>query len=91
MNDPITRRMAELMKPEIILHSLTNKTIRGAATKIGIKGITVEIGNPSIFQKDFIDIAKDGILRIMSYLKMSKDEKEDEKKDEKKRKNSCNL
>jgi predicted deacylase len=39
MNDIINRRLAELMNPEIILHSLTTKTLRGAATKIGIKGI----------------------------------------------------
>jgi len=58
------------MNPEIILHSLTTKTLRGAATKIGIKGITVEIGNPFKFQKRFIKHALLGVIQIMSFLKM---------------------
>ncbi len=67
MHDPITRNMAVLQNPQIILHNPpSDGTLRGAASDLGIKAITLEIGNPFMFQKGMI---KDGLEGIMNLLK----------------------
>jgi uncharacterized protein len=38
---------------------------------LGIKSITVEIGNPQIIQKRYIKNALFGVSQIMSFLKMT--------------------
>lgn len=71
MNDPISSRLAYLQNPQIICHQpKQDKSLRGAAEKIGIKSIAVEIGNPYIFQNRFIKHALLGVTHIMSFLKM---------------------
>jgi hypothetical protein len=51
LNDPDANALASLLKPQIILHDAGHGgTLRGAATKLGIKAITVEIGNPQLLQ-----------------------------------------
>jgi hypothetical protein len=51
LNDPDVNALATLLKPQIILHDAGHGgTLRGAATKLGIKAITVEIGNPQLLQ-----------------------------------------
>jgi len=55
MLDPVTAEMSLLCNPQIILHnSGQDGTLRGAATQLGIKSITVEIGNPQSLQSRFI-------------------------------------
>jgi hypothetical protein len=51
LNDSDVNALATLLKPQIILHDAGHGgTLRGAATKLGIKAITVEIGNPQLLQ-----------------------------------------
>ncbi|KAL6050373.1 SPX domain-containing protein [Balamuthia mandrillaris] len=71
MNDPITARMAYLQEPQIIVHNTgPDGSLRGAAADLGINAITVEIGNPSQFQKRYITHALLGVHNILCYLKM---------------------
>lgn len=60
------RRMAELMNPEIILHIAGGDgTLRNTARQKGIPAITVEAGNPSVFQGRFIYEGETGIRNIL--------------------------
>lgn len=83
--DGVCMNMATLQNAQIILHvrkpfhylinlfeknTSNDKTLRAAASKMGIKSITVEIGNPNVFQKRFIKHALLGVSNIMSYLMM---------------------
>lgn len=44
--------------------------MRGAAMEMGIPAITVEIGNPGVFQKRFVKNALIGVTNIISSLRM---------------------
>ncbi|KAG5437819.1 hypothetical protein PCANB_000533 [Pneumocystis canis] len=59
----------------IIVHNTSpDGSLRGAAMAVGIPAITVEIGNPSIFQKRFVKNALLGVSNIISHLGMIPDE-----------------
>ena len=47
-------------------------TLRSAASARGIKAITVEIGNPQLFQNQYVQWSFMGVMRILDYLKMFK-------------------
>ncbi|GAO49334.1 hypothetical protein SAICODRAFT_16043, partial [Saitoella complicata NRRL Y-17804] len=72
MLDPRTRRMATLQNPQIIVHNTSpDGSLRGSAMTIhDIPSITVEIGNPGVFQKRFVKSALLGVTNIMSNLGM---------------------
>ncbi|KAI9006939.1 hypothetical protein DFJ74DRAFT_773549 [Hyaloraphidium curvatum] len=71
MNDPVTAQLARLQQPQIILHnSGQDGTMRSACMAKGIRAITVEIGNPSIFQNQFVAWSYSGVMRILNYLDM---------------------
>jgi len=71
MNDPVVEKFAWLCNPQIILHnSGQDGTLRGAATELGIKSITIEVGNPQSFQSRFISWTYAGVRRMLHYLKM---------------------
>eukprot|EP01080_Neovahlkampfia_damariscottae_P007645 gene7645-11967_t len=71
MKDPIVRRLAFLQNPQIIVHnSVSNTSLEGAAMKLGIKSIALQIGNPLVFQKKHVKHALEGVRKIMSFLKM---------------------
>ncbi|CAG8649614.1 237_t:CDS:2, partial [Paraglomus brasilianum] len=56
-----TRWMARLQNPQIIVHNTSpDGSLRGAAMERGIPAITVEIGDPSKFQKRFVRNALQG-------------------------------
>ena len=75
MIDPRTRKMANLQNPQIIVHnSAPDGSLRGAAMAAGIPAITVEIGNPSLFQKRFIRNALLGVTNILCHLNMTPQE-----------------
>lgn len=80
MNDPMTRRMAFLQHPQIIVHNTgPDGSLRGAAAQLGINAITVEIGNPHTFQLRYIKSALIGVDNILGFLNMiSHDEPERE-------------
>ncbi len=78
-NDTI-RQMAKLQDADIILNSnglpstneqiVATRTMRAEAMLKGIPCITVEYGNPQVYQPEIIDRGKTGIINIMSWLKM---------------------
>lgn len=73
LNDPIAATMAKLQQPQIILHSSgQDGALRSAAMSLSIPSITVEIGNPQLFQSTYVQWSYLGILRILSYLNMFK-------------------
>lgn len=66
-----TRRMALAFNPEIILHAQgSDGTLRSAARRRGIPGITVEAGNPSVLQGRMVYEGESGIINVMKSLGM---------------------
>ncbi|KAJ3195326.1 hypothetical protein HK101_000516 [Irineochytrium annulatum] len=71
MLNPRTRKMASLQNPQIIVHNKSpDGSLRGATMDKGIAAITVEIGDPSRFQKRFVKNALLGVTNILCHLKM---------------------
>ncbi|KAI9321442.1 hypothetical protein BX666DRAFT_1902139 [Dichotomocladium elegans] len=71
MNDPGSALLAHLQQPQIVLHnSGQDGTLRSAASARGIKAITVEIGNPQLFQNQYIQWSYMGVMRILDNLEM---------------------
>ncbi|KAI8374035.1 hypothetical protein EDC96DRAFT_498311 [Choanephora cucurbitarum] len=71
MNDPISAIMARLQTPQIVLHnSGQDGTLRSAAAARGIRAITVEIGNPQLFQSQYVQWSYIGVMRILDHLDM---------------------
>jgi uncharacterized protein len=64
-------------QPQIMLHNVgADGTLRGAAMDLGVKAITVEVGNPNAFQDAMISDGTSGVLNVLSRLRMI-DEPED--------------
>ncbi|KAI8831316.1 hypothetical protein BJ741DRAFT_667907 [Chytriomyces cf. hyalinus JEL632] len=71
LNDPVSAALAKLQQPQIILHnSGQDGTMRSACSARGIKAITVEIGNPQLFQNQYVHWSYMGVMRILTYLGM---------------------
>eukprot|EP01094_Clydonella_sp_ATCC50884_P011192 TRINITY_DN20_c0_g1_i1.p2 TRINITY_DN20_c0_g1~~TRINITY_DN20_c0_g1_i1.p2 ORF type:complete len:394 (-),score=131.17 TRINITY_DN20_c0_g1_i1:191-1372(-) len=71
MNDPEVAEMTWLCNPQIILHnSGQDGTLRGCATALGIKCLTIEIGNPQSVQTRFVSWTYAGCRRILDHLGM---------------------
>lgn len=71
MDDPTARRMAYLLRPEIILHNrASDRTLRGTATAANIPAVTIEIGDPQRFQPNFIRSTVQGTRRLLQEAKM---------------------
>ncbi len=71
LDDPDAKKMAMLQHPQIIVHNKgKDGSLRGAAGKLGIPSITVEVGDPQRFQKKLIRESVVGINNILSFLKM---------------------
>lgn len=78
-NDTILK-LAELQQPDIILHSKgkpsfgstssATETLRAEAAALGIPSITVEYGNPQVFQTDLISRGVNGIINTLIWLNM---------------------
>jgi hypothetical protein len=69
------REMALLMDPQIILHGRSGDgTLRNAARVRGIPSITVEAGNPMVFQGRMVLEGEQGILNILSHLRVIRGE-----------------
>ncbi len=65
------RRIADLMNPDIILHARGGDgTLRHAARTRKIPAITVEAGNPSMFQGRMVFDGQSGIRNIMAHFGM---------------------
>lgn len=75
MDLPIVRKMALLQNADIIVHNPpSDGTLRGAADDLGIPAITLEVGNPSTFQKKLIRSGVDGVHNVLCDLGMIDDE-----------------
>ena len=71
LENPEAKKMATLQHPQIIVHNKgRDGSLRGAADKLGIPAITVEVGDPQRFQKKLIRESLVGIHNIMSFLNM---------------------
>ena len=71
MSDPIIAQMARLQRRQIILHNPpSGRTLRGTMAKMGIPAITVEIGDPHLFQPKYINLTTRGIRRVLVHLGM---------------------
>ncbi len=69
------QRMAILQNADIIVHNPpSDGTLRGAADDLGIPAITLEVGNPSTFQKKLIRSGVEGVHNVLCDLKMIEDE-----------------
>ncbi len=71
MDKAETREMALLHNPQIIVHNPpSDGTLRGAATAQGVHAITLELGDPQVFQKTIISAGLTGIQNLMIHLGM---------------------
>ena len=69
LSDAVSDRMSRVLRPQIILHNTSEDgTLRGAAAKRGIHGITLEVGNPQRFQPTMIEDAAGGVLDVLADL-----------------------
>ena len=67
MTDPKTARMARFHRPDIIVHNApADGTLRGCAASMGIPAITVEIGSPHRFQKEYIKQTRKGLRAVLA-------------------------
>lgn len=78
MDDKITRDLAILQNAQIIVHNPpSDGTLRGAASLDGIRAITLEVGNPSLFQKGMIRSSMTGLYNALIYLGILEDDIEE--------------
>ncbi len=80
MNDEKMKQMALLQDADIILSSKglpsvggnnsTTRTMRAEAMLKGIPTITVEYGNPQVYQTEMISRGAKGVKNVLSWLKM---------------------
>lgn len=73
LNDSQVYKLATTFNPQIIVHnSSPGGSLRGAASDIGIKALTIEIGNPSVFQEHWIKKTVTGLnLSIQRVLEIN--------------------
>ncbi len=71
LENEITSKMSYLINPQIIVHSKgKDGTLRSSAATHGVQAITLEVGNPHLFQKSLIKKSINGINNILAYFKM---------------------
>ncbi len=80
LSDNTLRKMAELQQADIVLNSLgrpsaeggsaTSRTLRAEATEHGIPSITVEYGNPQVFQSNMSKRGLAGVLNTLNWLEI---------------------
>jgi predicted deacylase len=71
MTNPVTREMAMLQHPQIIVHNQgADGTLRAAAAARGIHAITVEVGDPQRFQAGLIQFSLVGLRNVLAHLEM---------------------
>ena len=69
MRDPTTAQLARLIAPQIIVHSEDHDgTLRGTAVDLGIKALTLEVGDPQRFQRGLIRSARIGLQEMLNHL-----------------------
>ncbi|MCA8969894.1 MAG: succinylglutamate desuccinylase/aspartoacylase family protein [Planctomycetes bacterium] len=77
MTNKVTATMARLVNPHIIVHNKGGDgTLRSAAEDHGIHAITIEIGDPQLFQQSLIRSSRMGILAVLDHLDVFDDDVE---------------
>jgi predicted deacylase len=75
MDQDATKELALLQNADIIVHNPpSDGTLRGAADELGIPAITLEVGNPSIYQKRLIRSGIEGVHNVLCHLNMVDDD-----------------
>ena len=75
MSQESTRKLALLQHPQLIVHNPPNDgTFRGSADAMDIPAITLEVGNPGVYQKKLIRSGLVGVHNVLSHLGMTDDE-----------------
>jgi len=78
MSDETVRKMALLQNAQIIVHNPPNDgTLRGTADELEIPAITLEVGNPNLFQKGMIRDGLTGIHNLLGFLGITDSEVEE--------------
>ncbi len=78
MSQESIRKLALLQNPQLIVHNPPNDgTFRGTADDLDIPAITLEVGNPGVYQKKLIRSGLVGVHNVLSHLKMTDDEIEE--------------
>ena len=73
-----TAHLARLVGADIIVHNPSkDMTLRGSAENLGIPSITVEIGDPQIFDKDLVRLSRIGLRDILETLGMVEPDEEE--------------
>ena len=74
MDVQVTRELAMLQQAQIIVHNPpSDGTLRGAAEELGIPAITLEVGNPNMFQRGMIRTSITGLMNGLVHLGMLDD------------------
>lgn len=71
MKNKIASKLAKLQNPDIIVHNPpADGTLRGAANALNIPAITLEVGNPNVFQNSMIKTGITGLFNVIYQLGM---------------------
>lgn len=72
IDDPAIRTLAYLQNPQIIVRKHGEEgNLRTWADAHDIPTVTIEIGNPNMFQHDLIEKTYDGLINTLNFLKMT--------------------
>ena len=75
MSGEATRQLALLQNPQLIVHNPpSDGTLRGAAAELDIPAITLEVGNPGVYQKKLIRSGLAGVHNVLAHLGVTDDE-----------------
>lgn len=78
MDNPVVRKMALLQNAQIIVHNPpSDGTLRGTADEMSIPAITLEVGDPNLFQKGMIREGLTGIHNLLGYFEITNSEIEE--------------
>ncbi len=78
MSDEVVRKMALLQNAQIIVHNPpSDGTLRGTADELDIPAITLEVGNPNLFQKGMIRDGLTGIHNLLGHIGITDSEVEE--------------
>lgn len=74
LENPITKKLAKLQNAQIIVNTpASDGTLRGAAEELSIPAITIEVGNPHLFQRKLIKSGLVGVHNVLAHLKIIPD------------------
>jgi hypothetical protein len=77
-----TARLARTVGADIIVHNEGGDgTLRAAAAELGIQAITVEIGDPHVFEDGMIKTSRIGVRDVLEDLGMVSPDRETAKRD----------